>query len=78
MTYRYGRTWAEAGHTPPATSWRMLRDLRHRPPGLASQDRDRRHLFTSAVEQSEQFFRAGRSGPPCKVTKIGVGTEVTA
>lgn len=37
--------------------WRRIRTLRHRPPGHAARG-DKRDLFSAALEQSEQFFRA--------------------
>src|SRR5689334_20831115 len=36
--------------------WRMVRALRHMPPGNA-QRKERRRLFTGSMKQSEQFFR---------------------
>jgi hypothetical protein len=42
----------------------MLRALRQHPPGLASEDPARRATFVSALEQSEQFFRAAASTGP--------------
>lgn len=64
MKFSYGVTWDDMAQTPRQTSWRMLRALRHDPPGLARRDRDRAALFTAALEQSEQLFRAAESTAP--------------
>lgn len=57
----YGLTWDEMGVTPSHRSWQMLRALRHDPPHLARDDPGRRSMFSAAVEQSEQFFRAAET-----------------
>lgn len=41
-----------------ATAWRRLRAMRSTPPRLAGQDRQRRQVFSMALEQAEQLFRA--------------------
>lgn len=61
MTPTYGVTWAEMEMTPRHTSWQMLRALRHDPPHLAQGDAARRLLFSAALEQSEQLFRAAEA-----------------
>lgn len=61
MRYSYDVTWGDMAQTPRQSSWRMLRALRHDPPGLARQDPDRAALFSAALEQSEQLFRAAET-----------------
>lgn len=53
----YGQTWADLETTPPAVAWRLIRSLRHAPPGRA-QSGDRRKTFDAALEQAEQLFTA--------------------
>lgn len=57
----YGVTYGDMEVTPRITSWQMLRALRHDPPHLARQDPTRRALFSAALEQSEQLFRAAEA-----------------
>ncbi len=64
MKYSYGVTWGDMEQTPRPTSWRMLRALRHDPPGLARHDPARAALFVAALEQSEQLFRAAETTAP--------------
>lgn len=73
--YRYGgQTYAEAALTPRAEAWRMLRALRHQPPGLAGADPGRRAVFVAALEQSEQFFTAAEaSGPQTRGLQLFYG-----
>lgn len=52
MSVPYRRTVDDA--------WRRLRTLRHSPPGHAARGQ-RRELFSAALEQAEQFFRAADS-----------------
>ena len=61
MKPHYGTTWDELGLTPRHTSWQMLRALRHDPPHRAAEDPERRALFSAALEQSEQLFRAAEA-----------------
>src|SRR5690606_38889440 len=58
----YGMTWADMGAAPSEVCWRLLRALRAEPPrGLG----DVRHAtFTSALEQSEQLFKAAETVGP--------------
>jgi len=52
----------------------MLRELRYAPPGLAREDESRRALFRSALEQSEQFFRAAETvGPETRALLLFYG-----
>lgn len=56
----------ELGEVPPIRAWSAIRALRAAPPGLASR-RDRRRVFTTALEQAEQLFRAAETvGPETK------------
>jgi len=74
MAYAYGQTWDDLERTPRATSWRMLRALRQAPPGFASQDESRKRLFTSSLEQCEQFFRAAETvGPETRALLLFYG-----
>ncbi|OJV58278.1 MAG: hypothetical protein BGO38_08860 [Cellulomonas sp. 73-145] len=61
MKPHYGTTWDELELTPRHTSWQMLRALRHDPPRQAADDPARRAMFSAALEQSEQFFRAAEA-----------------
>jgi hypothetical protein len=44
-----------------ADSWRRIRALRARPPGLAAADSERRSVFNAALTQSEELFDASRT-----------------
>ena len=59
-------THADLGEVPAERSWGALRALRADPPGLASRT-DRRPVFTAALEQAEQLFRAAAA--------VGVATQ---
>lgn len=74
MEYVYGRSWDDVGKTPRGTAWQMLRALRHAPPNLAHCDEDRTLLFSAALEQAEQFFRAAASvGPETRALLLFYG-----
>lgn len=53
----YGQTYADLATTPPKVAWRLLRSLRHAPPGRAGRG-ERRKTFDAALEQAEQLFAA--------------------
>lgn len=59
----YGYSYAEVGQDPAKITWRLLRGLRHSPPGPASSD-DRRATFDTALEQAEQLLTAARDVGP--------------
>jgi hypothetical protein len=52
-----------ARHPRIMDSWQQLRLMRHRPPGVAAVG-ERRSVFASALEQSEQLMRAARDVGP--------------
>lgn len=58
-----GRTWgrnaSRSDDVVAEQAWRSLRRLRSAPPGAAVQSTARRSVFSAALEQSEQLFRAG-------------------
>ena len=60
----YGGSFDDIGEDPATVTWRLLRGLRHQPPGAASASESRRATFESALEQSEQLFRAARTVGP--------------
>lgn len=59
-------TYADMGEVPPERAWSALRALRAAPPGLALKGA-RRRVFSSALEQAEQLFRAAAT--------VGVATK---
>lgn len=59
----YGTTWRDIQTTPRDVAWRMIRSLRHDPPGYASSG-VRARIFDAALEQAEQLFRAAESVGP--------------
>ena len=62
----HGCTWYEAQETPRDVSWKMLRSLRHNPPGSAASG-FRSRIFDASLEQAEQLFRAAElTGPQAR------------
>jgi hypothetical protein len=59
----YGITYSELGKTPSSTAWRMIRSLRHQPPGSATRG-ERARVFDAALEQSEQLIKAAAAVGP--------------
>ncbi len=53
----YGQQYSDMEATPPLVAWRMLRGLRHRPPGRAKRG-ERKETFDASLEQAGQFFAA--------------------
>jgi len=51
-------TYADLGRPGREEIWRLIRALRHDPPGNATSDAKRQKVFGSALEQAEQLFRA--------------------
>ena len=74
----YGTTYLDLQTTPRAVAWRMLRALRHSPPGRATKG-VRSRVFNSALEQSEQLFKAAESvGPQSRPLLVFYGLSQAA
>src|SRR5216684_2416922 len=58
---RISRSWQDVeGPSRPAV-WRLIRGLRHQPPGAARKRTQRREVFCAALEQAEQLFTAAEA-----------------
>ena len=74
----YGTTHRDLQTTPRAVAWRMLRALRYSPPGRAAKG-PRFRVFNSALEQSEQLFKAAESvGPQSRPLLVFYGLSQAA
>jgi hypothetical protein len=51
-------------HVARDDAWRRIRTLRARPPGLATNDAERRAVFGAALQQSEELFHASAAVSP--------------